>query len=480
MRIPKAFCLLILAVSLLSAKSVKVTLLATTDLHGSVYPYDYYTAQPAARGLAKIAKLVEAARSANPNTVLVDCGDAIQGSPMEAVYQHWVRDGKLPANLPPVEGLAADPVMLAMNRIGYDAMAMGNHEFNFGLKNLNRARGDARFPWLSANTRVLPGASNRPFDAYIVKEFDGVKVAVIGITTPAVPMWDEPPNYKGYTFDPIVETVQRVVTELKSRQHVDLVIVAAHSGLGRDLKTGALEPGDLPGENAIVDIANKVKGVDAIVFGHTHRELPSATVNGVLLMQPKNWAISLGEMDFVLNNDGGAWTVQSKSSHLVPVTASGAVDEAILKLTAPHHQAAERYLNTPVATSKIDLSAATARVEDTAILDAVQRVQLAESKADVSFAASFNPRAHIPAGPVTVRQIAALYLYDNTLLAIEGTGQMVRDALENSARFYLSCTGDCSGGPLVNTKFMGFNYDMAAGVEYEIDLSQPSASVSRT
>lgn len=468
MRSLQAFSLLFLSTFPVPAATVQVTLLATTDVHGAIYPVDYYTGEPAARGLAKISKLVDAVRAENRNTLLVDCGDAIQGAPIEAVYQQYVRTGRLPLDLPLAAPLTADPVMLAMNKMGYDAMALGNHEFNHGLKNLDRARSDARFPWLSANTAVKAGAANRPFDAYLIKNIAGVKVAIVGATTPLIPMWDEEPNYRGYEFKPIVETLERVVRELRDRHHPDLVIVAAHSGLGGDA-----ERGELSGENAIHETAMKVKGVDAIVFGHTHSQLASAELNGVLLMQPRNWAMSLGRMDFTLDNASGVWKVTEKKSRLIPVTAQGEVDPAILELTRAHQAATEQYLNAPVAQSGKELTSAFSRVEDTAILDAIQAVQLAAAKADVSFASSFNPRVRIPAGRVTVRQIAALYLYDNTLLAIEGTGRMVREALENAARYFVECSGECSTGPLIDRKMPGYNYDIAQGVEYEIDLRKP-------
>jgi 2',3'-cyclic-nucleotide 2'-phosphodiesterase/3'-nucleotidase len=471
----KAIAALLLTVWLApsaTSRNVRITLLATTDVHGNIYPYDYFTAQPAARGLAKIAKIVEAVRAENPNTLLVDCGDSIQGTPMEAVYQYYVRTGRMPLGLKPKAKLAADPVMLAMNQIRYDAMVLGNHEFNYGLKNLDRARRDAKFPWLSANTRVQAGSEQRPFDGYIVKSLDGVKVAIVGATTPSIPMWEEKANYRGYEFATIVDAVQKAVDEVRAKHSPNVVIVAAHSGLGRDVKTGQRYQGDLPGENAMYDVATKVKGVDAIVFGHTHQQLPSHTVNGVLIMQPKNWAMSLGRMDFVVDDSSGKWIVQSKTSDLMPVKADGPVDEAILALTKPHQDAAEMYLRTPVAKTQVALSAALARVEDTALVDAIHQVQLAETKADVSFASSFNPRVRIPEGPVSVRDIAAMYLYENTLLAIEGTGKMVREALENSATYFVQCTGDCANGPLINRRMPGFNYDMAQGVEYEIDISR--------
>jgi 2',3'-cyclic-nucleotide 2'-phosphodiesterase/3'-nucleotidase len=473
MRISKGLLWFGLFCGLVCGREIRISVLATTDTHGNIYPYDYYVAQPAARGLAKIARLVETARKENPNNVLIDCGDSIQGSPIEAVYQHYVRTGAMPLHIPLAEPLTTDPVMAAMNRMGYDAMTVGNHEFNFGLKNLDRARSDARFPWLSANTRVKTGASNRPFDAYIIKEIGGVKLAIIGVTTPSIPMWDEPKNHAGYDSLPIIDTLQRVVPEVRTKHHADVVVIAAHSGLGRDLRTGVAETNQLSGENAMYDAAMKVPGIDAIVFGHTHNQVASADLNGVLLMQPKNWAISLGRIDLTLDNSSGHWAISSKTSRLIPVTLEGAVDESILEAARPYHEAAERYLNTPVATSRIELTSSLSRVEDTAILDAIQAVQLSLAKADVSFASSFNPRVRIPAGQVTVRQIAALYLYDNTLLAVEGNGRMVREALENASRYFLPCTGDCSAGPLIDRKMPGFNYDVAQGVEYTIDVSKP-------
>jgi 2',3'-cyclic-nucleotide 2'-phosphodiesterase/3'-nucleotidase len=156
MRIAKAFVLLAAAASL-RAEQVVVTVLATTDMHGRLYPIDYGDDKPVDRGLAKMATLIRGARAENPNTVLVDCGDAIQGTPLEYVYETFVRTGRAPLGFALAAALTHDPMMLAMNRIGYDAMTVGNHEYNFGLKVIERAGADARFPWLSANTAVAPG-----------------------------------------------------------------------------------------------------------------------------------------------------------------------------------------------------------------------------------------------------------------------------------------------------------------------------------
>jgi 2',3'-cyclic-nucleotide 2'-phosphodiesterase/3'-nucleotidase len=453
-----------LLVALLArAETRTVTVLATTDLHGNLYPVDYVTDRPAARGLAKIATLIRAAEAENPNHLLIDCGDTIQGSPLEAVYQTAVQSG--------TAALPGDPMIRAMNLLGYDAMAVGNHEYNYGLRNLNAARSLAHFPFLSANTVVAPGSSDRPFAPYVLDTVGGIRIAIIGLTTPAVPTWEKPENLGGYRFLPAVPAVRKALAELRAREHPDLVLLAAHSGLGRNLATGALED---PGQNVVYEVATEVPTLDAIVFGHSHRELAPRQIGTVLVIQPKNWGISLARLDFTFTRENGAWKLTSKTGRLIPVAADTPAAPDILELARPYHELAERYLNAPVATSPHELDAALGRVEDTAVVDAVQQVQLFYSHADVSFTALFNPSVHIPQGEVTVRQIAALYPYDNELYVIAGTGRMVKDALENAARYFRSCQGaGCGAGPLIDPAVMGFNYDMAEGVDYTIDLERP-------
>ncbi len=473
---------LFLLVAPMQGEVAKVRILVTTDLHGNIYPYDYFTGQPANRGLAKLATLIADARATGPETLLIDCGDTIQGTPLESVHQKCGGTGQAAC-------ATSDPMMAVMNYLEYDAMVLGNHEFNFGLANLQKARNEAKFPWLSANTlaasttraRALSNAkAPQPFTPYLIKQMGPLKVAVIGLTTPGIPKWEKPENIAGLRFASGVDAARIAVEILKREHHPDLIFIAAHSGLDRNPETGAKFSQDLEGENFIYQIGQQVEGVDAILFGHTHSELTGVRLGDTLLMQPKNWGMSLGQIDIRLervaqsNGAPGPWQVVSKVGKLIPVKTETRADEQVLKLAAPYHEAALRHLEKPVATAPAALSAATARVEDTAILDAVHAVQLHYAKADVSFAASFNSRAAIPKGQVTVREIAALYIYDNTLYAIEGTGKMVREALENAARHFTGCTNSaCTEGPGINKQFLGFNYDTAAGVTYEIDLTQP-------
>jgi 2',3'-cyclic-nucleotide 2'-phosphodiesterase/3'-nucleotidase len=447
-------------------EAVTVTLLATTDLHGFLYPYDYFTRQPAARGLAAAATLVEEVRRETPHTLLVDCGDTIQGSSLESVHQAAVKSGAT---------RAPDPMMLAMNALAYDAMVVGNHEFNFGLANLEAARRSARFPWLSANTRSGPATPS--FAPYLVKTVAGVKVAVIGITTAAIPEWEKPENIRGLSFDAPEEGVRRALVALE-REKPDVVIAAVHGGIDRDPATAAVREGEKAGENPAWTIAERFPRLAAIVYGHSHQREEGRRVNGVLLVQPRNWGMEVARVDLVLERGaGGSWKLASTSSRLLPVTPDTKPDPRVMGIARPYHEAAERWLDQPVARSAVALSGARGRYEDSALVDAIHEVQLHYSGADVSLTALFQPRVRVAAGPVTAREVAALYVYDNELYAVEGDGRMLRAALENAARFFRTCPEpSCARGPLLDPDVRGYNYDMAQGVSYDLDLTQPPGS----
>src|SRR5256714_8044628 len=242
-----------------------VVILSTTDMHGRIFPIDYYTNKYDNVGIAKVATLVKLARKDNPDLLLLDSGDTIQGTPLE--YLHNKRN-----NTPP------DPMMLTMNALNYDAMAVGNHEYNFGLQVLNKARGEATFPFLSANT-YDKGAASTHYKPYIVKEVQGVRVGILGLTTPGIPNWENPPNYEGLEFHETVSEAKKWVPILRDQEKADVVVIAMHMGIEEDLRTGTPNPSQVPNENAAIAIARQVPGVDVILMGHTHREVPSLVVN---------------------------------------------------------------------------------------------------------------------------------------------------------------------------------------------------------
>lgn len=449
-----------------AAERVTVSVLATTDTHGYIYPYDYFTRQPAARGLAKVATLVAEVRRETPHALLVDCGDTIQGSSLAGAYQAERRAGST---------RAPEPMMLAMSRIGYDAMVLGNHELNYGLESLSAARDSARFPWLSANT--VTGGALPPFAPYLLKTVAGVKLAIIGVTTSAIPKWEKPENIRGLSWLAPEEGVRRALQALEQEQP-DVTLVAVHGGLGHDPETGAVRPNQEPGENPAWDIAVQFPKLAAVIVGHSHGREPGRRVGNVLLVQPRPWAMELARVDLALERDpGGAWRLAGATSRLLPVTPETPADPEVLELARPYHEAAERYLDRPVAESGTALSGARGRFEDSALVDAIHEVQLHYTGAQVSFASLFQSRVEIPRGPVTLRELAALYLYDNELYAIEGNGRMVREALENAARYFKTCPDpSCERGPLVERTIPGYNYDMAQGVEYALDLRRPAGS----
>lgn len=436
--------------------SVTLTLLSTTDVHGNVYPIDYYANQPANRGLAKIATLIRQVRAKQPNVLLLDCGDTIQGTPL--AYYFARKDTS-----------RISPTIAAMNALGYDAMALGNHEFNFGLDPLWKAKKESKFPWLAANVRQTYKKGPQHFESYIIKNVAGIRVGIVGFVTPGIPRWEIPAHYRGYEFEQIIEAAKRVIPPL--RKKVDLLVVIAHSGLGRETDNASQESGaDIPGENVMAALARAVPEIDVLFYGHSHQEMPEMIVNGVLLSQAKNWGQSLARADVELErNAQGHWRITSKKSTTIPVTDAVAPDPEILELARPYHEATQKYLDTPVATSPKEMDGLRARYEDHPFVDLIHKMQMEYGKADVSLATMLYAGARVPAGQVTVRQIAAIYIYENTLYTVEMNGAQLKEVLERAASYYTSWPLKEGERP----KLPGFNADCAEGVSYVIDLTQP-------
>jgi 2',3'-cyclic-nucleotide 2'-phosphodiesterase/3'-nucleotidase len=437
---------------------VQITILGTTDLHGNIDPIDYYTNKPDNRGFAKVATLIKRIRKEQPNTMLIDSGDTIQGSPLESFHG---RKNNSPT----------DPMMLVMNSMNYDAMTVGNHEYNFGLKVLEKARSEAKFPWLSANT--YDKANQQPhYKPYIVKEVAGVKIGVLGLTTPGIPNWDNPPNYAGLEFHEPVAEARKWVPILREQEKADVVVIAMHMGLEEDLRTGEVSPGQVPHENEAIAIANEVPGVDVIFMGHTHRDVPSLYINGVLLTQANYWGRHLARADLYLQKAGSGWRMYAKSARTIPSDDRVEPDPDVVKLAEPYDRETQGWLARVIGQSSEELTARDARFRDTAILDLIQKVQMDAGKADVSMVANFNANARIAKGPVSVRDIAGLYVYENTLVVLEVTGQQLKDALEHSAKYFKEYVPGKPASDLVDDKIPAYNFDIAEGVTYDLDISK--------
>src|ERR1051325_8511161 len=342
-----------------------VVILSTTDMHGRIFPVDYYTNKYDNVGIAKVATLVKEARKNDPDLLLLDSGDTIQGTPLE--YFHNKRN-----NTPP------DPMMLTMSALKYDAMAVGNHEYNFGLKVLEKARSEAKFPFLSANTydTGAKGTASTHYEPYIVKEVQGVKIGILGLTTPGIPYWENLPNYTGLEFHETVSEAKKWVPILREKEKVDVIVIAMHMGIEEDVRTGIPTPSTVPNENAAVTIARQVPGIDVILMGHTHREVGDLFVNGVLLTQANRWASHVARVDLYLDKgEDSLWHLVAKSARTIPVTEKTEIDPEIAKLGEPYDKETQAWLGRAIGDSSEELNANGCRFHDSAIIDLIQRVQ---------------------------------------------------------------------------------------------------------
>jgi len=436
-----------------------LVVMGTTDIHGWLLPYDYYTGKTTNNSLASLVPLIDSVRAANPGrSLLVESGDLLQGNPLDFVYSH----------LAPGE---VHPLVQAMNLVGYDAAAIGNHEFNYGVPHLDSAVAHARFPWLSANVfRVGTGQhAYRPY-AFVERTVGGkrVKIGITSVTPPGVAIWDRD-NVRGrLELHDIVASVRPVVAEMRARG-ADLVLVAAHSGLeGSSYDTAATH---VPAENAAAAMAREIPGIDVIFMGHTHREVADTTINGVLVLQAKNWGASLAVATLEIEAGDGGWRVMEKHGRILRPT-EGRVDARLGAALAEAHRRTQEYVSRQIGTSTEEWTSELSRTRDTPILDLINDVQRRVTGAELSAAAAFSLTARIPRGPITVADVAGLYVYDNTLKALRISGAQLRAFLEKSAEYYLPCPASACA-QLTNPAVPGYNFDVVSGVDYALDLTKP-------
>jgi 2',3'-cyclic-nucleotide 2'-phosphodiesterase/3'-nucleotidase len=451
---------------------VEVAVLHTTDLHGRLLPWDYSTGRPdPGVGLSKIATLVARVRGeVGERSVLVDAGDCIEGTPVADLHAHGGPDRR------PIAEMGIDPQMAIMNALGYDAFTVGNHEYNFGLDVLEKARREAKFPWLSANTLKLNPAGAAAYQAYLVKNVGGVKIGILGLTTPAIPSWEDPDHIAGLRFEDPLETARRVVPMMRDPriEGCDAVVLVCHMGIEEDAG-GKPKSMQMENENRVLAIARAVPGIDAIVMGHTHTKVESRIENGVLLTQAGRWGNALGRIDltFEWSADTRRYALVEKQARLYDVDASVPSDPAIEALAKAPHEAAEAYLKTELAQATDTLDADDARLRDNALYEVVGRAMAQAAKADIALSSVFTTRTRIAPGAFTIRDAYALYPYENTLVTLELTGQDVKDALEHGAEYYTGYDFGASGAPLVDANVPGYNFETAEGVSYVLDLARP-------
>ncbi|MEU0177289.1 5'-nucleotidase C-terminal domain-containing protein [Streptomyces massasporeus] len=477
------------------AKRYAFTVLGTTDLHGNVFNWDYFTDKEFDDkdhndvGLAKVSTLVNRVRAekGRRNTLLIDAGDTIQGTQLSYYY----------AKVDPItaKGGPVHPMAQAMNAMGYDAAALGNHEFNYGIPVLRKFEQQCDFPLLGAN--ALDAKTLRPaFAPYSMHRLRtphgrDVKVAVLGLTNPGIAIWDKANVQGKMTFPGLEEQAAKWVPKLRS-MGADVVIVSAHSG-----SSGTSSYGDqLPYiENAAALVAEQVPGIDAILVGHAHTEIPEYFVTNkktgkqVVLSEPLKWGQRLTLFDFELVFEKGCWKVEKVGAK---VLNSNTVEEdsKITKLLVDEHEKVVAYVNQVIGTNAAEMTSAQAPYKDVPIIDLINHIQADTVKQALagtehaslpvlSQAACFSRSARIPAGQVTIRDVAGLYVFENTLEARLMTGAQMKAYLEFSANYFVQTAPDAAVDPAKLTNANGtpdYNYDVVSGLSYEIDIAKPAGS----
>lgn len=483
-------------------QTVDVRILATTDLHTNLVNYDYYQDKPVETlGLAKTAVLIEKAKKENPNVLLVDNGDTIQGTPL----------GTYKAIVDPVEKGEQHPMYAALQALGFEAGTLGNHEFNYGLDYLNRVIETAGLPIVNANV-LDPATGKFIYQPYkiIEKTFTDtqghlttVKIGVTGIVPPQILNWDKA-NLEGkVVVRDSVEAIRDIIPEMR-KAGADITLVLSHSGIGDD----KYEKGE---ENEGYQIAS-LPGVDAVVTGHSHAEFPSGNgtgfyekypgvdgvngkINGTPVTMAGKYGDHLGVIDLKLNYTDGKWKVtDSKGSIRKVDTKSNVADQRVIDIAKESHQGTINYVRQQVGTTTAPITSYFSLVKDDPSVQIVNNAQLWYAKQELagtpeanlpilSAAAPFKAGTRgdataytdIPAGPIAIKNVADLYLYDNVTAILKVNGAQLKEWLEMSAgQFNTIDPNNSQPQNLVNTDYRTYNFDVIDGVTYEFDITQPN------
>jgi 2',3'-cyclic-nucleotide 2'-phosphodiesterase / 3'-nucleotidase len=488
-----------------NAATVDLRILETTDLHSNMMDFDYYKDTPTEKfGLVRTATLINAARSEATNSVLVDNGDIIQGSPLgDYAAAKGLKKGDI------------HPVYKALNTLDYAVGNLGNHEFNYGLDYLQTALAGAKFPYVNAN--VIDVKTQQPlFTPYLIKETQvkdqegkthALHIGYIGVVPPQIMTWDKANLSGKVTVNDITETVRKYVPEMREKG-ADIVVVIAHSGLSAD-------PYQAMAENSVYYLS-EVPGVDAIMFGHAHAVFPSkdfaaikgvdlqrGTLNGVPAVMPGMWGDHLGVVDLVVNNDSGKWQVSQAKAEARPIydaaakKSLAAEDAKLVEVLKADHDATREFVSQPIGKSADNMYSYLSLVQDDPTVQVVNNAQKAyvehfiQGDPDLaklpvlSAAAPFkaggrknDPASYVEVekGQLTFRNAADLYLYPNTLVVVKASGKEVKEWLECSAgQFNQIDPHSSKPQALINwDDFRTYNFDVIDGVNYQIDVTQPA------
>ncbi|MDN7244701.1 bifunctional 2',3'-cyclic-nucleotide 2'-phosphodiesterase/3'-nucleotidase [Planococcus shenhongbingii] len=478
-------------------KEVSLRILGTSDLHTNFVNYDYYQDKISnSLGLAKTGVLIEQARKENQNTLLFDNGDLIQGTPL----------GSYSANVDPLEDGEKHPAYAALEALDFDGTTLGNHEFNYGLDYLDEVMDDAEFPVLNANVYDAKTKQNRftPYEIIDKEVVDGrgkkvtVQVGVIGVVAPHIMKWDRA-HLEGKVYaEDAVQTVEKFLPKME-KDGADIIVVLSHSGMGDAVHE--------VGEEDITYQLSALKGIDAIITGHNHAQFPGAykdlpnvdqeqgTINGTPVVMPGKFGSHLGVIDLQLAPHGQDWNVIKEKAALRAIDAkTDEVSEEVVEAVKEAHEATIEYVRQPVAETTAPINSYFSLVKDDPSVQIVNNAQTwyvknkvaGTANADLpilSAAAPFkagtrgdsNYYTNIAKGTIAIKNVADLYVFDNTVFALKMTGADVKEWLEMSAGQFKQVSTSATGEqPLINTDYRTYNFDVIDGVEYEIDVTQPA------
>ena len=425
-----------------------VRIIGTSDLHGKFVPWDYaLNAESTSGSVAQLATAVAEYR--DENTLLVDAGDTIQDNSADIFL-----------------GEGVHPMVQAMNALKYDVCVTGNHEYNYGMDVTKKTIADMQAKVLTGN--VYDENGDPIADGYAIFEVNGLRVAVIGMVTQNITRWDAANLAECTVTDPLEET-RKIIDAIEGQY--DLLVGVFHMGIANEY--------EVP-NSGVTDILNACPEFDVMVSSHEHALIESQDINGVLVVQNKNQAQTMAVIDVTLEPDGEGWKVAEKTAHSVAI-ADYEPDAAMMEMLAPYdEQARENAMEVvgqleggALAPENEIAEIPTAQVEDTALIDLINEVQMYYTGAPVSAAALFTMDANLYPGDIHKCDMSLIYKYTNTLYKLHMNGAQLKKYMEWSVDYY----NQYEDGDLTisfNPDIRAYNYDMFAGVNYEVDVSKPA------
>lgn len=452
-------------------KVVKLKIVETSDVHGNFYPYDFVRRQPSAGSLARVYTWVQQERRRfGDNLILLDNGDILQGQPSAYYYNY-------------IDTVSPHLTAEMLNFMAYDAGNMGNHDIETGRAVFDRWTGDCRFPVLGAN--ILDTATGKThLKPYVVLEREGVKIAVLGMITPAIPMWLSENLWPGLRFEDMEAAARKWIPFIQEQEKPDVIIGLFHAG------KNAVWMGGKYRDNASVEVASRVPGFDVVLAGHDHARACFKVANeagdSVLVVNPANNAVTVGDVEITLTLRGGKVTDKLVEGRLTDVGALEPSPE-FMQHFAGQYDAIQAFVSKKIGRFTQPISTRPAYFGPSAFVDLIHRLQLEIGKAEISLAAPLSFDARIEAGDIYVSDMFNLYKYENMLYTMSLSGKEIRGALEMSYALWTNQMHS-PGDPLLllressvsgaeeRTFFQhpSYNFDSAAGIIYTVDITRPA------